>query len=656
MQIQILDSWLREHLQTKATAQQIADVLSLTSVSVEKLEKVGSDFLYDIEVTTNRPDLMSVIGLAREASVALKSEDIQATFIEKKSSTPKTPEIKFPIKIVNNPKLVKRICAVALSVNLDKSPQMIRDRLEATNIRSLNNVIDVTNYIMREMGHPAHVFDLDRLATKEMHIREAVNGETIVTLDKKEHVLSGGEIVADDGKGTIIDLLGIMGTLNSVVTDQTKNILLFIDNNDKHKIRKASMELNIRSEAAVLNEKGVDPELSYETLLRGIQLLTEVASAKVISPILDIYPKTTEIKSITVSFEKIDKTIGTHIPELKVVEILEGLNFKVKKLKEEIHATPPTARAEDVEIAEDIIEEVARMYGYHKLPSILPPVEAVELSNRSINPFYWEKVAKSALKYWGFTETYTYSLVSEEMLEVSAQDAVKILNPLGSDMAYLRTTLIPSLLQVVRENTRILVSSNKNDESVKIFELANIYLKRKDDLPEEILMLSGVMKKENVSFSEVKGILEGLFQTLGVKKYMFKPSESATADVFIAGNKLGEIEVLDRNVIDFELNFTGLLKYVSLRKTYIPPAKFPEAYEDLRLQVTNDIPYENIVATILEASKLVVSVKLLDMYEDKKTFRIIFQSREKNLTNQEITEAREKILKNLKETLKIEIA
>ncbi len=646
MQIQILDSWLREHLDTKATATQIAEILSLTSVSVERVEKVGTDFLYDIEVTTNRPDLMSVVGIAREAAAALFSGGIPAKFIQKKALEPKVVNGKFPVKVINNPKLVKRICAAVLSVKLDKSPQLIRNRLEATNIRSLNNVIDVTNYIMREMGHPAHVFDLDRITTREMHIREARSGEKIVTLDKKEHTLSGGEIVADDGTGNIIDLLGIMGTANSVVTENTQNVLLFIDNNDKHKIRNASMELGIRSEAAVLNEKGIDPELSYEALLRGIQLLSEIANGKLISPILDIYPKKETASPITVQFSQIEQKIGIKIPQEKIVSILEGLNFNLKKLKNEITVIPPSSRMEDVQIPEDVIEEVARIYGYHKLPSILPPVESVGLSNRSANPFYWETVTKTTLKHWGFTETYTYSLVSEDMLEVPEEEAVKIANPLGSDMAYLRTTLIPNLLQVVRDN--------KNFEEVKIFELAHVYLKKTNNLPDEIMMLSGVVKAEQVSFQQLKGIIEGLFYELGVKKYQFKKGENVTSDIYVNGNKMGEVEILDRNLIDFELNFSGLMKYVSLRKTYVPLPKFPEAYEDIRLILDSEILFEKIISCIQNASKLVTSVKLLDTYEDKKTFRITFQSKEKNLTGAEISEAREKILLNLKQELNAE--
>ncbi|MFI5265581.1 MAG: phenylalanine--tRNA ligase subunit beta, partial [Candidatus Levyibacteriota bacterium] len=577
MNIQILDSWLREHLETKASVKQIAEILSLTSVSVERIEQVGRDYLYDIEVTTNRPDLMSVVGLAREATVALRSEGITAKFIEKKHTPPKNVSKPFPIEVISHPKLTQRICAVILSVKLDKSPQVIRDRLEATDIRSIDNVVDVTNYVMRELGHPMHAFDFDKLKTKKMIIREAKSGEKIVTLDKKEYTLSGGEIVADNGENEIIDLLGIMGTENSAVSEGTRNVLLFVDNNNKHKIRKASMELGIRTDAAILNEKGIDPELSMVALLRGIELLQEIAGGKIESTILDIYPKKIETKEISVSFEKINSVIGVPIPAEKVVDILQGLNFTVKKTKEGVTVTPPSARFEDIQIPEDIIEEVARMYGYHKLSGILPPTDTVTPLNLAASPFYWEQRAHNALKYWGFTEVYTYSLVSEDMLEVPTASAVKIANPLGTDMAYMRTTLIPSLLDTVR--------TNKSFETVKIFELANVYYKKADALPEEISFLSGAVKKDQISFFEIKGVIEGLFADLGITKYEFKKTEGggAGADIFVWGKKVGEIEILERSLIDFEINFTDLLKYVSMKKTYNPVPKFPAAVEDLRI-------------------------------------------------------------------------
>lgn len=650
MNIRILDSWLREHVDTKATPKQIGEILSLTSSSVEKIEPLGRDHLYDIEITTNRPDLMSVVGLARESAVALSAEGIPAKFLEKKIPEPKTSTAKFPIEIVNDPKLVNRISAAVLSVKLDKSPQLIRDRLEATDIRSINNVVDVTNYVMRELGHPMHAFDLDKLETQKMIIREGKKGETIVTLDKKEYTLAGGEIVADNGEGEIIDLLGIMGTQNSAVSEGTKRVLLFVDNNDKHRIRRASMELGIRTDAAVLNEKGIDPELTYNALVRGIELLEQVADAKMQAKTHDIYPNKVKVTPVLVKLEKINQVMGITIPEKKVIDILEGLNFTVKKTKDELLVTPPTARASDIEIPEDVIEEVARMYGYHKIPSVLPETPFVPPLNLSTNPFYWEKKTRDALKYWGFTEVYTYSLVSEDMLEVSSTEAVKLANPLGSDMTYLRTTLIPSLLSAVRDN--------KSFSTIQIFELANVYYKRPGDLPQEITFLSGVMKREEASFFKVKGIIEGLFITLGVSKYEFKKTEigGAGSDIYVWGKKIGEIEILERSLIDFEINFSELLKYVSMKKTYTPVPKFPPAIEDIRIIIDPKVEYTKIVSTIKKASTLVTQVELLDIYENKKTFRITYQSRENNLTGTEISDIREKITSRLKQDLNAEIA
>src|SRR3989344_5570725 len=272
MNIKILDSWLREFVDTRAKPKDLAEMLSLTSVSIEKIEEVAKDFNYDIEVTTNRPDLMSVTGIAKEAAAVLPEFGILARYNPLKLNKPIPATKKEPISITSDPKLVNRILAVVMEVDLKPSPLLIRNRLEATDIRSLNNIVDVTNYVMRTIGHPAHVFDYDRIEDSKLLIRESKKGETIVTLDGKTHVLFGGDIVAEDGSGKIVDLLGIMGLENSVVGDNTKRILYFLDNNDPHRIRKTSMEQEIRTDAAQLNEKGLDPELMHDAFIYGIQI------------------------------------------------------------------------------------------------------------------------------------------------------------------------------------------------------------------------------------------------------------------------------------------------------------------------------------------------------------------------------------------------
>lgn len=649
MNIKILDSWLREYLNTKASAKQIGDTLSLTSVSVEKIEKLKNDYVYDIEVTTNRPDLMSVVGLAREAAASLSQTNIEAKFISPTFSVFPVNAEKSLIEIINDPKLVNRIIAVIMEVNLKEPPEYIKERLEASAIRSLNNIIDVTNYVMREVGHPAHVFDYDRLTTKKLIIRESRKGEKIITLDKKVHILQGGDIVADNGEGEIVDLLGIMGTANSVVTENTKRILYFLDNNDPHRIRRTSMNLGIRSEAAVLNEKGVDPELAMDAMLAGIKFYQKIADGELLSKIIDIYPNKPEEKEISISEEKINQIIGINISTKTSAEILSKLGFGTKLKEKNIITKVPSWRKNDINIQEDIIEEIARIYGYNKLPDILPPLTNVEFYHEEKNPFYWERRVKNALKYWGFTEVYTYSMVSEALLEGPIEEALKIANPLTEDMIYMRKTLVPSLLQTTREN--------EGREEVKIFELSNVYIPRKNDLPDEITMLSGVCKKPKVNFYEIKGIIEQLLKDFGIKNPEFRQIETGGlgTSVYIGKDHLGEIEILEENIADFELNFEVILKHANLKMVYKPLSKFPPIVEDVRIIIDPEITFFQIISLIKKQSNLVSDISLLDEYENKKTFRIVYQDPEKTLTNDEVSKIREKIYTALEKNLTAKI-
>ena len=640
MNIQILDSWLRDHLKTKATPKQIASMLSLSSVSVERLEKQKNDWLYDIEVTTNRPDLMSVVGLARETATVLNANRIEASF-----KSPQLPLVKTAsrrtgdvIVINNDPKLVHRVCAVVMEVKVKNSPAIIKDRLEATGIRSLNNLIDVTNYVMRVIGHPTHVFDFDRLNTKTLTIRESKAGEKILTLDKKSHTLPGGDIVATNDAGEIVDLLGIMGLENSVVTNDTKRILFFIDNNEPTHMRKTSMTLSIRSEAVVLNEKAIDPELAIDALLYGIALFEEIADGKVVSPIVDIYPKKVVVKEITVSEKQINTVIGVQIPLKKSAEILKGLGFAVTIHNDSLTATPPTFRAHDMEIPEDLIEEIARIYGYHNIPSLLPPL--IDKPSNIYDALYWENRTKNALKYWGFTEVYTYPMIGKELYHGDIKDAITIANPLSEDMVYMRNTLVPSLLEVTKKN--------KNHDSIQIFELANVYIPRHHDLPNEQPVLAGVVKKPRASFYEVKGVIEQLLQDLGITDLVWTPDTTDNSAV-VHHNKeeLGKIRILEKHVIVFSLDFAKVLEHATSTKKYQPLSKYPALVEDLSVVASGHVLTGDIIETIQKQNALIREVTLIDKYKDTRTFHIVYQSYQKNLTNQDIIPIREKVAQAL---------
>lgn len=302
----------------------------------------------------------------------------------------------------------------------------------------------------------------------------------------------------------------------------------------------------------------------------------------------------------------------------------------------------PSWRTDDVEIPEDLIEEVARVYGYFRLPSVLPYEKNQTPYNQTKDQFYWERRARVALKYWGYSEIYTYPMVSEDLLEDSPEKSVTIKNPLTEDHVYMRETLVPSLLQAAREN--------KNRTTLKLFEIANIYIKKAKSLPDEKLRLAGLFRQEKADFFEVKGLIEALLSDLGIKSPEFKNTKSggAGADVYIGKDFLGEIEILESDLIDFELDFDLILKHVSQAKIYKPSSRFPEAVEDLRFEIDKTILFEKIVGKIKEQSSLVKRVELLDVYQNKKTFRIFYQSDEKNLTNDEISQVREKIITSLK--------
>lgn len=648
MTLRILDSLLREYLKTPAEPYEIAEKLSLSSCSVEKVEKYGNDYIYEIEVTTNRPDLYSVLGIAREAAAILPTYGIKAEFIPLKLEKENGNNAKMPLIIKNDPKLVNRICAVLMDVEISDSNPKIKERLETSSIRSLNNVIDVTNYVMRIIGHPSHVFDFDRLKTKVLTIREGKLGEKIKTLDGKNYALNGGEIVAAKENGEIVDLLGIMGLENSVVTNNTKRILYFIDNNQPNPIRNASMKLGIRTEAAVLNEKIINPEIAMDALLYGIELFKDYAKGKTISEIIDIYPNKPKGKTIEISFEKINRVIGIDIDIKKGVKALTDLGFKVSLNKEKLKIVVPSQRAGDISIEEDVIEEIARIYGFSNLPDKLPKINNNFIYSY-IDEYFWENKTKQALKYWGFTECYTYSFVSEEMYEGHLEEAVEVSNPLTEDFVYMRNSLIPSLLQVITEN--------KKTEVFKIFELANVYHKKVNDLPNEVLMLSGVLKNKNANFYEVKGIIEQLLLNLGIKNVSFKPSEKNAigASLYINKTYLGEIEVLDTNLIDFELNFEVILQYASFKKEYRPFAKYPPVIEDVSVIADNDVSTENIIKIIKSQSNLITDVSLTDSYLASRTFRIVYQDEEKNLTKEEVSKIRNKIISSLEKDFKAKI-
>ncbi|OGG13345.1 phenylalanine--tRNA ligase subunit beta [Candidatus Gottesmanbacteria bacterium RIFCSPHIGHO2_01_FULL_39_10] len=666
MNILIPDSWLREYIQTPATPKQIMEYLSLCGPTVEKITKVGADFVYEIEVTSNRVDMASVLGIAREAAAILPRFGIKAQLLS--TTNYKLPTINYPslpMDISDLQNNCNRILGVVMEIESVKpSKTHIKERLEKSGIRSLNNLVDITNYLMLELGHPSHVFDYDRIKTHKFIIRKAKKGEPIITLDNKKYLLSEDDVIIDDGTGRVIDLPGIMGTENSVVNDKTKRIIFFIESNKPEVIRKTSMRYGIRTMAATINEKHPDPELAKTALLRGIELYQELAGAKIKSEIIDIYPTKTLPKTIQVSTDFINERLGIKLPEKEITDILKSLNFKIESSKlltinYKLQIIPPTYRQFDVTIPEDIVEEVARIYGYHNLPTTMLS-GAIPATSSPQNLAIEEKI-KIALKYWGHTETYHYSFYSKDLIQhvdLKTVDHLKVSNPLTEDTEFMRINLIPQMLETISKN-------QSHSESLQLFELSKVYIPRNNGLPSETSMLAVTNQS---SFYHLKGIVEGLYEELGIKNFVsetinyklstinshfFHPLQSLQ---FLKSDQLlgiiGKLHPalatafgIKKDTFIAYLNIENMVKFYNPNKKYTPIPQYPPIIEDFTLPISPITPIGPIMENIYKLSNLVANVELVSKYHDKITLRITFQDPTKNLTIEEIKILRDKILK-----------
>jgi phenylalanyl-tRNA synthetase beta chain len=673
MNILILDSWLKEYLQTKATPKQIGEYLSLCSQSVEKITKIKDDWLYEIEITTNRPDCLSVYGIARELAVILPRFGIP-TKLKSLGINQQVKDINkkgLPLEVkIKNPSLCPRFTAIIFDkVVIKPSPKIVQQRLEKSGIRAINNVVDISNYLMLELGQPMHTFDYDKIKKAKMILRESAGGEKITTLDDQIRPLSDGTIIIEDGEGRIIDLCGIMGGKNSEVDEKTKRVLLFIQTYDPVRIRQACQKLAFRTDAASRFEKGVDPEGVLIAMEKAMAMFGKNTEAKIASQLIDIYPNPPKEKGVKLDITLVNKIMGIEIKPKEIIDILESLGFVIKaEGASSITASVPHWRQGDIEIPEDLIEEIARIYGYHRLPVNLPPLAIIPQDKT--NPFKWETKSKTALKFWGFTETVNYSMLSESVLknvEIKPEDCLRIANPLSDEWVFLRPSLIPSLLQVAGLNKK---------EKIKIFELANVYLfQSENQLPEESLMLTGLITRE--SFAKVKGAIEALLEELGIKELEVKPYQlqktfygkilhpSCRTEITFKNNTLGVFGQIKRNlalkfaleekVFVFDLDFTQISKEANEIKKYKAIPKYPPIIEDLSFVIPEKTYVGEIMKAIKTTSQIIQSVELIDSFENSRTFRITYQNPKKTLTDKEVEKIRKKIIKNLRDKLKLQL-
>ncbi len=650
MNILIPHSWLLEHLETSAKPEEIQKYLSLSGPSVERIYEIEGEPVYDIEITTNRVDSMSVRGVAREAAVILTQAGLPSKLkpptslpaFMKKSSTQKNSTFPLP-KIINDPKLTTRItCMVIADVAHTSSPLWMQTRLKQIGQNVHESIIDITNYITHDLGHPCHAFDYDRLMILGGVIKvvRAAKGKKFTTLDDVSYVTVGGEVVFENNKGEIIDFPGIKGTNNSGITINTKNVLLWIESIDPTLIRFGSMTHSIRTVAAQLNEKGVDPELMPLVFAKGIELFSSLASGKIVpESFLDLYPKKRKLASLELPLSRIEQYLGIVIEPQKIKAILESLGCVISLKVTQLKLTPPSWRP-DIVIPEDVVEEIARIYGYHNLPSVLMN-GAIPINRPEGTNFTLEQQAKALLASMGGYEVYTYSMISEPIahLETKTPETthVKLKNPLTEDMIYMRRTLWAS-------HTDIL----KLQSPPFVFELANIYIPADTDagstLPIEELHLTLSSGKDE---RHLKGVLDALISSVYLPPVSYKVESKNETLIYASDIQLGRLLFKDNlTVIDLDWKIIVMTarKYPVVKS--IP--KVAPIIEDMTFIFPKPVFVQNIITAIKEVDPLIERVEFQNSFKRNLSFKIYYQPQEE-MSATEIAPYRQKISEVLAE-------
>lgn len=630
MNIKITYNWLLDYLDTDATPDEMQKYLSLSGPSIERVEKIKDDYVFDVEITSNRIDTASVIGIVQEARAILpmfgKKAVLKLNPLKEytfKNIVGKKHSSVLPLNIkISEPTFCPRFTAIVISgVIIAPSPDFIKDRLVACGIKSINNVVDVSNYLMLAFGQPVHVFDYDQIKGSTMIMRESKKGERIVTLDEKEVVLPGGDIVMEDGSGRLIDLCGIMGGLNSAINAKTKNVVLFVQTYDKVKIRKTTMTTGVRTVAATFFEKGLDPERVEPTLVYGVKLLEKYAQGKIASKTYDVYPKKQKEKLLVMDYELFGKKIGVEIDKKKINDILKNLGFIIADAPNQgltlregqtLQITVPSWRTNDINIPEDIVEEVARVYGYHNIPSALQQIVYVDQPKEMENIFVFQNRIKIFLKHLGLNEVLNYSMISESQIKEFGLDLkqhLRLANTLSKDIEYLRISLLPSLTKNMEEN------KGKKD-ILKFFEIAKVYLPTKGDLPNEVYKVGIAV---NTDYYDLKGIIEAVYKELNI-------DETAFAEATAVKEKDGVFMV--------EIDFQSLIDNCKL----VPKYKPLHPYAIIKLDKTFEIQPHTTYAVVRQKafqSKLLQKIEVVALYQNKLTLRFYYSSTERNITEEE---------------------
>lgn len=660
--IMILDKELEKDL-----GKDIVEVLNLKEDIIE------------FEITPNRPDCLSIEGLGREVAASLGKEfknprkNIDEKIVENKE------EIEGLKVDIEAPDLCYRyIARMVKNVKIGPSPEWLTRRLNACGIRSINNIVDITNYVMLEMGQPMHAFDINSIEGKHITVRRAKNGEKITTLDKQERILDENDLVIADTKKPVA-IAGVMGGLNSEIEKDTQTVVFESAVFYGGGVRKTAKKVGLRTESSARYEKGLSSENAIRAVNRAVELVELIGAGQEVEGKIDVYPTKQKINKIKLDVEKINNLLGTNIEKEEMIKILEKLDIKV----ENDMAIAPYFRM-DLEFVADIAEEVVRFYGYDKLETTLIKADTtLGIRNKEQKI---EKTIKDMLVNNGLSEIYTYGFVSEQDLEKSniskelIEKSITIINPLSDEYKLMRPTTIPSMMQILATN------ANKKNQNVKLFDISRNYRNLNNEVengevPEQENILTLGMYGDDVDFYTLKGLIENVLEAVSVNRYdIVKETENGSyhpgrcANITVGKDviaTIGEVHpaVLENYGIEkraylAEVNVTKIVKYSRQNKKYVEVPKFPAVERDIAVIVDEKVEVGQIEKIVTKKSKkLLESATLFDIYRDEKigtnkksvAYSLIFRDKKKTLSDEEINTAMENIISELEKVLGAEL-
>lgn len=660
--IMILDKELEKDL-----GKDIVEVLNLKEDIIE------------FEITPNRPDCLSIEGLGREVAASLGKEfknprkNIDEKIVENKE------EIEGLKVDIEAPDLCYRyIARMVKNVKIGPSPEWLTRRLNACGIRSINNIVDITNYVMLEMGQPMHAFDINSIEGKHITVRRAKNGEKITTLDKQERILDENDLVIADTKKPVA-IAGVMGGLNSEIEKDTQTVVFESAVFYGGGVRKTAKKVGLRTESSARYEKGLSSENAIRAVNRAVELVELIGAGQEVEGKIDVYPTKQKINKIKLDVEKINNLLGTNIEKEEMIKILEKLDIKV----ENDMAIAPYFRM-DLEFVADIAEEIVRFYGYDKLETTLIKADTtLGIRNKEQKI---EKTIKDMLVNNGLSEIYTYGFVSEQDLEKSniskelIEKSITIINPLSDEYKLMRPTTIPSMMQILATN------ANKKNQNVKLFDISRNYRNLNNEVengevPEQENILTLGMYGDDVDFYTLKGLIENVLEAVSVNRYdIVKETENGSyhpgrcANITVGKDviaTIGEVHpaVLENYGIEkraylAEVNVTKIVKYSRQNKKYVEVPKFPAVERDIAVIVDEKVEVGQIEKIITKKSKkLLESATLFDIYRDEKigankksvAYSLIFRDKKKTLSDEEINTAMENIISELEKVLGAEL-